>query len=926
MLKLQLLNINEKCRICLAESDCMINLFDALLETKVNDLSKCSGISIKDEEGLPKLICHICLFKLDLWKTFKEQFIKTNTILLKHLNIQDADTVPGTKFSKQEQVEKEFEDNEEMKKAKTDIPALIPLKLSNNEQDKEFTVNNVTALESKEYDNVDNSEINVSTKTKPLSAKRTKNTEKRIASTKRWVERKKALLAATGENVSDTESDEAQLSPVQKARAKTNAEKEAERQRKLTRTLKNLEADMSGKYAIRHDNDNVIIADTDSDGRVTRSRKTLSIDIVKNKHNGGAFVEKENTKPLTFRKSINEITSSDQIMPLLINSQIEVGDATYIVTSKIIQGSTEASIFPCSKPLENDTTAISNDENSQDKNTDIIDAVQLRRVHPKTSKDKNFIERCLNIEVEGSELEPLRIIQTRLANFVEKEVKQRILSSQRSPDSKRSRRKQPIDAQLKNIVERTIKKNLEQSMAKNVASDLREFSKPVSPAFVKTALKSAKFQPKVLLDRFDTSKNNDERAPSTFVRKRKIHPPLKYSDYTTPTLQFNSLEQQGNVQREKVTEHPFKIRKTQKQKLVGQTDDLSTVNLKTQSKKQESVHSILKESNISEDNKSCSKTNSEKYNCRSCNINFASRSEGEAHLQLHKTNRSVSRLNKNKMMRCRRCHEVVEARFVKVHMCKANRHINKCFACNSVFRTEKLLARHLTTHDQSEFSLEKITNLKKIENVSKPASSVDDTAKKRGLSEDKLDNEPMKLKQTYTCFVCDKIFTDEEILKDHLQKHCDEISEDEQSTNKDQYQCAICGDSLISEALLEAHVEKHLFDDDDDNPNLISINQEKEKEIAQSFKCLQCPLSFKSEMLLEMHVQEHEEEAAIAEWEKKGLKVYSFRCKKCEEYFETEEELYEHADTHNGNGHVCQLCEKPFSTLTDLQNHVASHL
>lgn len=148
----------------------------------------------------------------------------------------------------------------------------------------------------------------------------------------------------------------------------------------------------------------------------------------------------------------------------------------------------------------------------------------------------------------------------------------------------------------------------------------------------------------------------------------------------------------------------------------------------------------------------------------------------------------------------------------------------------------------------------------------------------------------------------------------------------DQSIGKEQYQCAICGDSLDSEDALEAHVEKHLFDEEDDNPNLINIASENDKSKDEPYHCLQCAEIFNSEMLLEMHMQAHEEEAAIAEWEKQGIKAYEFQCLLCDELFETEEELFEHSDIHHyGNAHVCQLCEKSFSSLEDLQKHVATH-
>lgn len=45
---------------------------------------------IKYEENLPGVVCHTCLYKLDMWGEFKEQFIESNKILLEQLEISEA--------------------------------------------------------------------------------------------------------------------------------------------------------------------------------------------------------------------------------------------------------------------------------------------------------------------------------------------------------------------------------------------------------------------------------------------------------------------------------------------------------------------------------------------------------------------------------------------------------------------------------------------------------------------------------------------------------------------------------------------------------------------------------------------------------------------------------------------------------------------
>lgn len=182
-----------------------------------------------------------------------------------------------------------------------------------------------------------------------------------------------------------------------------------------------------------------------------------------------------------------------------------------------------------------------------------------------------------------------------------------------------------------------------------------------------------------------------------------------------------------------------------------------------------------------------------------------------------------------------------------------------------------------------------------------------------------LNPEP-KLGET-TCFLCDKKFTDEDMLKDHLQRHCDEMSEEEEKPKDGKFLCAICNQTLESEEAREAHEEKHLYDDEDDNPNLISIENAK---LEKSFSCSECGESFASELLLVMHTPLHEEEAEIAEWEKRREDAVLYSCEMCDATFTSEMELGEHTYTHEGQ-HICMLCGLPFENEEELQKHVAIH-
>lgn len=96
------LNTDQICRVCLSESNNLSSIFNVNQEvddfSSVSEkLSLCGSISVDHQDGLPSLICDVCIYKASIAYEFRQLCQNSDTRLRSYYNkpLKHNKTVSG---------------------------------------------------------------------------------------------------------------------------------------------------------------------------------------------------------------------------------------------------------------------------------------------------------------------------------------------------------------------------------------------------------------------------------------------------------------------------------------------------------------------------------------------------------------------------------------------------------------------------------------------------------------------------------------------------------------------------------------------------------------------------------------------------------------------------------------------------------------
>ncbi|XP_023247341.1 zinc finger protein 845-like [Copidosoma floridanum] len=262
----------------------------------------------------------------------------------------------------------------------------------------------------------------------------------------------------------------------------------------------------------------------------------------------------------------------------------------------------------------------------------------------------------------------------------------------------------------------------------------------------------------------------------------------------------------------------------------------------------------------------------------------------------------------------------------------------ECPTCKKKYSTKKSLLRHQLLHEEPNFECD-ICSIK-FHRKDKLKAHYDKCSEKNP-------------DQVRKCNICNDIFKNNEVLKEHRLKHVaegilteedllemdpkpEEKSEDKgtrkRRTDIVGLECTECNKRYTSRKGLLRHLQVH-----EGKKFLCDMCPKKfyrrehlkihvaKHNIVKPYKCHKCPKRFIKEELLNNHLLKHDRvPRKPKESTNDGTK--RFLCEICSKSFTQSTTLVAHLRAHNGiKPYVCDVCSRPFTTNAYLKMHMRTH-
>ncbi|CAG9861110.1 unnamed protein product [Phyllotreta striolata] len=235
-----------------------------------------------------------------------------------------------------------------------------------------------------------------------------------------------------------------------------------------------------------------------------------------------------------------------------------------------------------------------------------------------------------------------------------------------------------------------------------------------------------------------------------------------------------------------------------------------------------------------------------------------------------------------------------------------------CKKCKGEFKNKRDLNVHKKICLKQSFSCytcNKSFNIKSTLVLHQKKCGAGDKSKKRGR----------KSTRSYSCETCDQVFN---LVKD-LMAHCTTTHGIEERSVKP-YSCCQCTQRFRTYAGYDQHLKYHSRSRD----NVCSLCGKRfitKSELIvheythfnrRNYKCTTCAKAFNTNKNLKTHILVvHTDRAA-----------WKFACNVCEKRFPQKGNYDQHMKRHAGDKqYICHICQKPFITSSELKRHVNLH-